>query len=386
MKILMMSADPAILMSGTDAAERMRGYARFFDELHIVVFCRGRAKEQHEGNLFLYAGWGAVLPIRFFRAWRLGSACIRRSRCEVITAQGADETGALAWLLARRFGVPFQLQIHTDVMSPRYREVGWKERTRYLLARFLIPRANCIRTVSERIRDSLLRQPNPLREVGLRTERMCVLPIFTDVSRFLNAVPDLGAEQRFKNYHFKMIAVGRFVDKEKNFSMLIDVMRLFVRICPQALLVIVGEGPDEKNYKLQITNYKLEKNVIVEPWRDDLSSFYKSFDLFVSSSHYEGWGRVVIEAMAAGLAVVMTDVGLAGEVVKNGENGIVVPVGDQTAFLEAIKTLYENPQKRKTLAAAGREAVENLQPKTRAEYLARYRESLASYSAKLDRK
>lgn len=380
MKVLMISADPAILMPGTDAAQRMREYAGLFDELHIVVLCRVRADNQQDGNLFLYAGYGSMLPMRFFRAWRLGRSCMMRAKCAVISAQGADETGIIAWLLSRRYGIPFQLQLHTDSMSPWYRAASWKEHLRYQIARFLIPRADCMRVVSKRIANSLPQTKFrswacPKLSLGQRVD---VLPIFTDVSKFVTATPDPATEQRFAGFNFKMIAVGRFVDKEKNFGMLINAMRIFVRICPTALLVIVGEGPDRKYYESRIKNQGLEKNVILEPWRDDLASFYKSFDLFVSSSNYEGWGRAVIEALAAGLPVVMTDTGLAGEVIKNHENGIVVPVGDAQALLQAIKMLYENPQTRKQLAAAGQQTAKNLQPATLPEYLARYRQSFDS--------
>lgn len=346
----MISADPRVKVSGSESAARMTEYAKLFDALHIVVLARGR----------------------IFAAWREARAL--RGQYDLITAQGADETGMLAYVLSRISRVPFHLQIHTDVMSPWYRSAGWKERIRYAMARFLIPRADCIRTVSERIRHSLLQSTI----YDLQSEKICVLPIFTDVSKFSAAFPDPETERRFKEYDFKMIAVGRFVEKEKNFGMLIEVMREFVKICPRVLLVLVGEGPDRKRYQLQATNYKLEKNVIIEPWRNDLPSFLKSFDLFLLSSRYEGWGRAGIEAMAAGLPVMVTDTGLAGEVVKNGENGIVVPVGDAQAFLQAVKTIYENPQKRKFLANAGRETAKNLQPLSPAEYLVQYRECLES--------
>ncbi len=219
------------------------------------------------------------------------------------------------------------------------------------------------------------------------------------MKKFLEAKPDPATEARFREHNFKMIAVGRFVDKEKNFSMLIEMMRDFVhpvrnppsfgvaaatlgrlisngvKICPRALLVLVGDGPDKESYKLQAKAYNLENNVIIEPWRDDLPSFYKSFDLFLLSSNYEGWGRVVIEAMAAGLPVVVTDVGLAGEVVKNGENGIVVPVGNRAAMLHAVTKLFNDNRYRKRLSAAGLETVKNLEPKTKEEYLRKYEAS-----------
>ena len=172
-----------------------------------------------------------------------------------------------------------------------------------------------------------------------------------------------------------MLAVGRFVDKEKNFSMLIDVMVEFVKICPKALLVLVGDGPDKSSYQSLVTGYRLERNVVIEQWRDDLPAFYKSFDLFLFSSNYEGWGRAVIEVMAAGLPVVMSDVGLAGEVVKHGENGLVSPVGDKNMFLAAVVDLYRNPEKRRTLVLAGKKIVRELSPKTKEEYLEFYKES-----------
>lgn len=371
MKILMISADPRILTPASDAAGRMREYAHVLGELHIIVFSRIplMAKRAHNGNLFLYAAYGGGLPMRSFRAWRRGSEIVRGGNVDAITAQGADETGVIAWLLARRFGIPFQLQIHTDIINPRYRRAGWKEHLRYRIARFLIPRAAGVRVVSERIKKSLIASGVVKREAHI-----AVLPIFTDIAPFAAVVPNPAIEKRFADYDFKIIAAGRFVDKEKNFSMLIDIMFAFMQVCPRALLAIVGEGPDKKKYESKIRNYGLGKNVILEPWRDDLASFYKSFDLFVSPSYYEGWGRAVIEAMAAGLPVIMTDTGLAGEVVKNEENGIVVPVGDTQAFLGAIKMLYENPEKRKFLATAGRETVKNLHPATREEYLAWYRQ------------
>mgnify|MGYP001579813997 FL=1 len=83
----------------------------------------------------------------------------------------------------------------------------------------------------------------------------------------------------------------------------------------------------------------------------------------------------MIEVMAAGLPVVMSDVGLAGEVVKHGRNGLVSPVGDKNMFLAAVVDLYRNPEKRRTLVLAGKKIVRELSPKTKEEYLEFYKES-----------
>ena len=202
------------------------------------------------------------------------------------------------------------------------------------------------------------------------------MPIFTDIKKFLEAKKDPIIEERFRNYDFKMIAVGRFVDKEKNFSMLIEMMKNFIKICPKAILVIVGDGPDREKYKIQITNHKLKNHVIIEAWRDDLESFYKSFDLFLLSSNYEGWGRTAIEATASGLPIVMTDVGVAGEFIKDGKNGSIVPVSDKDRFLRSCRDLYLDSEKIKSFISAGYESLKNLRIKSQQEYLKEYEKSI----------
>ena len=393
MKILMFSTDPSILRHGSPAYERMREYARALGELHIVLPGNGEETKE-DGNLFIHPARGDGILGRL-HCYGIAKKILLQSRFDVITVQGPDEVGLTGYLLAKKFGLPFQLQIHTDIMSPWYRRAGIKERIRYHIAGFLIPRAGCIRAVSERIKKSIIEFgiPHPnlppsyeggrstygslplLKEGGGRGWGITVLPVYTDLSKFLNAKANPEIDKRFKNYSFKMIAVGRFIDKEKNFSMLIDMMREFVKVCPGALLVLVGDGPDRVNYESRIMNHGLQKDVIIEGWRDDLASFYKSFDLFLLPSNYEGWGRAVIEAMAAGLPVVMTDVGLAGEVVKDGVNGRVVPVGDIRAMREAVKELYDNKEMRIGFVHRGQEQIQKMAQMHQEDYLFDYKKS-----------
>ncbi len=360
MKIVVIGQDPHLFDSDSDVRRRVASYARHFDGYHVVVFSEFGHPAEIKGEGFrIYPTNSRLFLFRVFDAARIARAATLREGADLIDAQDAGESGIAAWLASRRTGVPFRLQIHTDVFSPQYRRAGWKEYVRYILARFLIPRAACVRVVSERIKDSLYRSKigtnlcTDLRSV----QAITVLPIYTDISLFLKGQRDPLTEERFRDYNFKMVAVGRFVDKEKNFSMLIDMMRELVRTHPRALLVLVGDGPDKKKYELRIKNYGLKNSVILEHWREDLPSFLKSFDTLLLTSNYEGWGRVVIEAMAAGLPVVMTDVGLAGEVVKNGENGMVVPVGDRETLLRACRTLADDLAFRKRLAEAGQRIV-----------------------------
>lgn len=370
MKVLMISVDPRILAPETPAAQRMRDYATLFDELHVIVFGRARHENIQAGNLFLYAAWGSTLIIRLRRAWRLARTLGAAARYDVITSQGADETGLIGFLLSRRYEVPFQLQIHTDILSPWYRRASWRERMRYAFARFLISRASCLRVASQRIKNSLIRAgmvPDP--------RRIAVLPIFTDTALFAAAAPDREVEKRFAHASCRIIAVGRLVEREKNFCMLINAMAEVLKSFPTAIVIIVGDGPDRRRYEEYIARRGLQKSIFMEPWRDDLASLLKSFDIFALSSHYEGWGMAVMEAMASGLAVVMTDVGLAGEVVRDRENGRVVGIGDTQAFAAALAQMCRDAVLRRHLAQAGQVSALTHTPKTKEEYLTLYKKS-----------
>lgn len=369
MNILTIGTDETIFNKDSLLRKRVRDYGTNFTSFH--VFCKSGTRRPTEamGKITIHP-LPKFWPFFILAGYRSGSLLLCGGGNWVISSENTSLEGVLAFLLSRRWGVLLQLQMHTDVFSPWFRRTGWKERIRFWLAKFLVPRADCIRVVSERIRDSILGRLNLPKEV--QPPKITVLPIYTDIYKFLNAKPNSVIEERFRNYNFKMIAVGRFVDKEKNFSMLIDMMRDFVKICPKALLVLVGDGPDRKNYESRIKSQELGKYVIIEEWRDYLASFYKSFDLYLMFSNYEGWGRTVVEAMASGLPVVMTDVGLAGDVVKNGKNGVVVPVADKGIMLQAVTNLYKNPELRATLARVGLETVKNLEPKSKENYLKLY--------------
>lgn len=369
MNILMISQDANILVSESPVRTRMRSYAQSFGKLSIIVPAQGK-KETEGETLVLYPLGTRHVLLALLRLFLMGPRIASAERFDIVTAQGADEFGLGAYWIARRLGIPFQLQIHTDIMSPWYRNASWKEGIRYRIARFLVPRANCIRTVSERVRRSL--------ETAFPAQKGCItaVPIMADVSRFLSEKPLDAPDPRLRRYDFKMIAVGRFVDKEKNFSLLISMMRDFVSLYPRALLILAGDGPDRAHYEEMVARLGLGENIMIEKWRDDLPALYKSCDLFLLSSNYEGWGRAVLEAMAAGLPVVMTDVGLAGEVVRDRESGSIVPVGDKKAFFAACRALLTMAETRREMGIKARETAAKFNVSSE-EYLSQLRNSFS---------
>ena len=123
--------------------------------------------------------------------------------------------------------------------------------------------------------------------------------------------------------------------------------------------VLVGD-PDPKNLSTVPTNVLegWKRSGVVEWWghRNDMSEVFASSSLVCFPSSYgEGVPRVLIEAAACGRAIVTTDVPGCREVVRNGENGLLVPARDPGALVDAIGALLEDPSLRARMGARGRE-------------------------------
>ena len=98
----------------------------------------------------------------------------------------------------------------------------------------------------------------------------------------------------------------------------------------------------------------MESAVRLAGERDDVGELLAAADLFVLSSRSEGLPLSILEAMAAGLPVVASDVGGVPELVVDGETGLLVPPGDPHALAAAIDRLLDDPDLRRRLGAAGR--------------------------------
>lgn len=112
------------------------------------------------------------------------------------------------------------------------------------------------------------------------------------------------------------LAVGRFSFRHKGFDILINAFAQFARTNPDWKLDIVGEGPEEELYRSLIAEYKLEDRVVIYPFTKDIQQYYSKASVYVLSSRWEGFGLVLVEAMAHGLPIVSSDVLVALELLK----------------------------------------------------------------------
>ena len=332
MKILMISSDRKMFDQGSDVRSRLLDYGGIVDELHVIVFTKktlGLQKETFAHNIFLYPTNALTRFGYIARAIRAGVKIARSGvKFDVITAQDPFEIGFVAYALSRILNARLHIQVHTDHMGLYFKNESPLNRFRVMLSRFVLPRADAVRVVSERIKSAL----SGVVSRGVPIE---VIPVFIDADRIRNTKITQNLKVKYPQFD-KIILMASRLSPEKNIQMAIRSMVHVVERYPKAGLIIAGSGKEESSLKKLVNELHLEKNSMFEGWSSDLVSYYKTADVFLLTSNYEGYGMTVAESLLSGTPVVMTDVGCAGDLVQHGINGLVVPVGDEKALERAV--------------------------------------------------
>ncbi|MEX3011474.1 glycosyltransferase [Hoeflea sp. TYP-13] len=140
----------------------------------------------------------------------------------------------------------------------------------------------------------------------------------------------------------RILSVGSF-KKQKNHPLL---LRAFARMQPRpnSRLMLLGNGDDEPDLRLLCSNLDISHQVIFAGFHEDVRPFYETADLFVLSSDYEGFGNVIVEALACGTPVVSTNCPSGpAEILDGGRFGALVPVGDEAGLAKAIISTLSTP-------------------------------------------
>ncbi|MBX4209101.1 glycosyltransferase family 4 protein [Candidatus Parcubacteria bacterium] len=155
-----------------------------------------------------------------------------------------------------------------------------------------------------------------------------------------------------------VVTAGRLVPW-KGMKELIDVMPQVIAAEPDAKLVVIGDGPEGSVLKARAKELGLEERVVFAGRLDQkiLFEYVKAADLFALNTSYEGFSHQIIETMALGTPVITTAVGGNVEIIRNGENGILVAPGASQSLTEAIISLLKDPKRADMLARAAKKDV-----------------------------
>jgi glycosyltransferase involved in cell wall biosynthesis len=271
-----------------------------------------------------------VLPRRMrsevglLAALRLAAA-MRRRKCRLVHFHDAHAAavGGLAAALAR---VPLRV-ISRRVDFPLGRNA---------LSRRKYTKADAIIAISQGVKRVLV-------DSGVEAERVEVVPSGIDFSIYEQ---DLPRDALRREYHFSesdyLVGIVAQLEDHKGHRYLLEAAHLLRQHARKVKIIIIGEGSLRMELTRQAESLEVKDVVYFLGFRDDIPQLLASLDLFVLSSHMEGLGSSLLDAMACRLPVVATRTGGIPEVIQHEKTGLLVPAKNPEALAEAILTLYRN--------------------------------------------
>ena len=133
--------------------------------------------------------------------------------------------------------------------------------------------------------------------------------------------------------------MGRFSHRHKGFDLLIEAFNIFAKNNKEWTLDIVGEGVEEPLYRKMIADYKLGGRITLHPFTNNIQQYYTNAQVYVLSSRWEGFGLVLVEAMAHGLPIVSSDLPTSKEIM--GDFGMYFTNGNVNELAEQLDNAAE---------------------------------------------
>ncbi len=202
-------------------------------------------------------------------------------------------------------------------------------------------------------------QRKPFTEIGFK-EKVKVVPNTVDLSRYQNKNNNK-AKFGVSEDCVVVLFIASHFDREKGIMELLKAIPLVNKEYEKVLFIFVGGGKEEHSMLEFCREEKLEKYVRFTGYlhSDTIIRLLHASDIFVLPSYSEGFPLVILEAMAAGLPIVSTPVGVISEIVKSGENGFLVKPKDHIALAEKISLLVQKGELRKKIGDNNIKKIDN---------------------------
>lgn len=273
---------------------------------------------------------------------------IDRMQFDVIHVSTPGPMGLLGLLAARQRGLPVCGTYHTDF--PRYageltgdpalEQIGWR------FMQWFYGQMNRVAAPTESIRRELI-------EHGFDSSALRVVGRGVDTTRFHPDRRDGSWRDTCAGGRsLRLLYVGR-LSREKNLETLARAFKRLVPTRPDLGLVLVGEGPFRSELEAMLAGAPAHFAGALRG--DDLARAYASCDLFVFPSKTDTFGRVVLEAQASGLPVVVASEGGPKDAMLDGRTGVVVHNLDDERLADAIDQLTDNPARMARFSRTARE-------------------------------
>lgn len=291
-----------------------------------------------------YPGLKSGLPAKgkLLRLWQ-------QLRPDVVHIATEGPLGWSAMSAARELGIPVATDFHTNFHNySQHYGVGWLNKSIAAYLRHFHNKTGCTMVPTAELQQELIRSGYKNVEVvsrGVDTELFHPRKRSTELRLQWGATEDTPV----------VMLVSRLA-AEKNLHVVIQAFGQMLVVSPDAILVMVGDGPARAALQQQ------HPRAIFAGMRtgEDLAAHFASGDLFLYPSLSETYGNVTVEAMASGLAVLAYDYAAARQHIRHDVNGLLAPFDDATSFIDQAVALIRVPDRVQRLRTRARQSVESL--------------------------
>lgn len=361
MRVLMIGLSDGILRNPLgDVRERHEDYARRVGNLEMIVYSPcGRNLETSRLTSHL-----TVYPSRSRSPWhfvydaiKIGCRIIEKDAVDLITTQDPFSTGLVGYFLKKRYGIPLEVQNHSDFIDNRIWIAERPYRNWFLnaIGKLIVRRADSLRVINKK-------EAHKYFDLGVPEKRVQLQPTPVNLARFEKFPLDGEVDKLRKRLGLRenervVLWVGRPVGV-KWLSLWLEVVKLVQARCDGVRGVIAGDLKFAPELPACAKRMGLENGVIFTGYvpHEDLPAYFTLADVYLHTSIYEGLGKVMVEAGIAGKAVVSTPTAGAKEVVKNNVTGLIAEAEPQV-LANAVTDVLENPQLARKMGDSARELV-----------------------------
>ena len=262
---------------------------------------------------------------------------IRRRHVDVVVSALSPVVVAAA---GRSCGAPAILWIQNPLACVVRDLPSSRRRPRACAVRLIAAASSAVATTAPGLGDEW-------RRAGVPGDRLCLLPNGT-------RLPSEVAGDRRTGGEVRLLSVGRLAPQKRHDVTIAALAQLRSEGCP-ARLEILGRGPEEGALRRLAADLGVSAHVTFAGFVADPGAHYRAADAFVMSSDFEGFGNVLVEALAHGLAVVATDAPFGPRFILGDVPGArLVARGDPAAVAHAVRELLEQRRARPSLASSAR--------------------------------
>ena len=254
--------------------------------------------------------------------------------------------GRMAGALFRSQGLAVVAHYHNQ-----YDDKWERDPAMLSLERRLVASTDAMIAVSESVRRHVA------DNIGVDEQRIDVIPNGVDASAFTGVDRSDARRALLLDATRPVVGLIGRITEQKGQDDFVEAALAIAVERPEPLFVMVGFAEDaelQQRLRQKIAVFGLSDRIRFLGNRDDMASVYAALDLLVAPSRWEGFGMMLIEAMAAGRPIVATRVGAIPEIVRDGRTGVLVEPRDAQALARAITGMLDDPQRRIAMGEAGR--------------------------------